>query len=184
MITIFTKNKLFTMEESWKLYRKIESTNFSYYFSDKGRVKLVTPISEDILELGKGLYIENSELPNLKVVGICDNIYRIIWRLFKCRTYGDYNKLDTKELLNQEELQGLINDIENNSFECKVYLKGLIDELKEVSKHVLINTNGDLYINEYLIGNLLKDNSVDLEEKCKCYYADNYKSDILVKWRK
>ena len=112
------------------------------------------------------------------------NDKRIIWRLFKCRTYGDYNKLDTKELLNQEELQELINDIENNSFECKVYLKGLIDEIKEVSKHVLINTNGDLYINEYFIGNLLQDNIKDLEEKCKCYYTDNYKSDILVKWRK
>ena len=112
------------------------------------------------------------------------NDKRIIWRLFKCRTYGDYNKLDAKELLNKEELQELINDIENNSFECKVYLKGLIDELKEVSKHVLINTNGDLYINEYLIGNLLKDNKEELEEKCKCYYTDNYQSDILIKWRK
>ena len=154
------------MESTKKIIEQYKSKD--YPFTMKVSSVVTRSNYNEMIELGKNIL----------------NDKRIIWRLFKCRTYGDYNKLDPKELLNNEELQELINDIENDSFECKVYLKGLIDELKEVSKHVLINTNSDIYINEYLVGNLLKDDKKELEEKCRCYYTDNFQRDILIKWRK
>lgn len=149
-----------------KLIEQYKTGN--YPFSIKVSSVVTHSNYKEIIELGKKLL----------------NDSRIIWRLFQCRPYGEFNNIDREEILSKKELKDLIDELNQNSFECNVYLKGLIDELDEVSRHILINTNGDLWINEFLIGNLLEHSKHELEEKCKEHYLDKYETNLLIDWRK
>lgn len=72
------------MEEQFKLFKTTNhyGCKLNYYISNFCNIILETPFGRENLSIGHGLYIEK-KYPNLKLCGHTQDLYRIIWELFK-----------------------------------------------------------------------------------------------------
>lgn len=110
------------MKEEWKLLKQTyyKRFTFSYYISNFGRVKLVTELSEEILEIGKGLTVDGKIQKDgkgkfeLNIIGVSVVVYQKVWELFMYERpkgyqihhidYNHYNnRLDNLECLEPKE---------------------------------------------------------------------------------
>lgn len=108
------------MTEEWKLIKHITYKtyyNISYYISNYGRVKLVTELGEEILEIGKGLtYQPNKEKTSceLRIIGVSGTLYHLVWNNFMYKRPKNFqihhkdfnhfnNRLDNLECLSPKE---------------------------------------------------------------------------------
>lgn len=109
------------MIEEWKLLKQThyKRFTFSYYISNFGRVKLVTELGEEILEIGKGLTVKHIVLGDkhyyeLMIIGMSYCMYHLVWNKFMYERPKGYqihhkdfnhynNRLDNLECLDPKE---------------------------------------------------------------------------------